>query len=164
MKKFENLKNINIKIVNPDISSPYQVFNHTKKEFKEKEYDAAFCVIDGDVLKDDGSFGEKFRGKGVETILSRPCFELWFLLHYKYTNREFHNCGELISKELKRHIPDYEKSKVYHLKRSFYETLKSTLGKAIGNAKRLELENEKNNKPYGTSTGIYKLIERILTA
>lgn len=162
LKRWEQLKNINVEVINPSISTPYEIFRYAGKELRKREYDAVFCVIDGDVLGSKKEIDKKVGQKRVTAIASRPCFELWFLLHYKYTNREFHNCGELISKELLKFIPDYEKSKRYHSKKSFYAILKTSLERAILNAVRLENENKNNNKPTGTSTDIYKLINQIL--
>ncbi|MCP5053906.1 MAG: RloB domain-containing protein [bacterium] len=162
MKRSEQLKNISVNIINPSISSPFEIFRHAQKELKEKEYDAVFCVIDGDVITGSGEVGKKFSSGKITTIISRPCFELWFLLHHKYTDREFHNCGELISKELLKHIPDYEKSKNYHSKKSFYVLLKPLLGTAGLNARKLESANYKNKKPNGSSTDVYKLLEELL--
>jgi len=151
-----------VEVINPNISTPYEIFRYAGKELRKREYDVVFCVIDGDVLGSKKEIDKKAGQKGVTAIVSRPCFELWFLLHYKYTNREFHDCGELISKELLKFIPDYEKSKRYHSKKSFYAILKTSLETAILNAGRLENENKNNNKPTGTSTDIYKLINQIL--
>jgi hypothetical protein len=162
LKRCEQLKNINVEVINPSISTPYEIFHYAGEELMKREYDAVFCVIGGDVLGNKEDTGKKARRKGVTAIVSRPCFELWFLLHYKYTGREFHNCGELISKELLKFIPDYEKSKRYHAKKSFYIILKASLETAMLNAGRLENENMKNNKPTGTSTDIYKLVKQIL--
>jgi hypothetical protein len=162
LKRLEQLKNINVEIINPTISTPYEIFRYAGKELREREYDKVFCLIDGDVLGNKEEIDKKAGRKGVTAIVSRPCFELWYLLHYKYTDREFHNCGELISKELSKFIPGYEKSKRYHSKKSFYATLKTSLETAILNAGKLENVNIKNNKQTGTSTDIYKLVKQIL--
>lgn len=163
LKRHEKLKNINIKVLNPSRSTPNEIFSYARKELKVREYDAVFCVIDGDVIK-GGDAGKSFAGKGIAAVISGPCFELWFLLHFKYTNREFHNCGELISTELLKYIPDYEKSKDYQSKKSFYAFLRESMETAVSNARKLDAENTKNGKVRGrgTSTGIYKLLVKIL--
>jgi hypothetical protein len=162
LKRWEQLKNINVEIINPNISTPYEIFRYAGKKLREREYDTVFCVIDGDVLGNKNETDKKASRKGVTAIVSRPSFELWYLLHYKYTGKEFHHCWELISKELLKFIPNYEKSKRYHSKKSFYAILKTSLETAILNAGKLESENIKNNKPTGTSTDIYKLVKQIL--
>ncbi|MCP4157077.1 MAG: RloB domain-containing protein, partial [bacterium] len=131
-KRVENLRHVSIKILNPHTSTPAEIIKHIGKELKRKEYDAAFCVIDGDVLP----IGSKPGGKGIDVIISRPCFEIWLLLHFKYTNREFHTCDELISKELKIYIPDYEKSKTYQSKKSFYRLFRDSLSTGSNNARK----------------------------
>ncbi len=39
---------------------------------------------------------------------SMPSIELWFLLHFKYTTKEYVNCKELV-KDLKEFLPEYQK-------------------------------------------------------
>lgn len=162
MKRWENLRNVNVKVINPQVSTPFEILAYARREVKEKEYDAAFCVIDGDVLEHPSTPGMKQRDGKVRVIMTIPCFELWLLLHHKYTNRDFMNCRELITRELKNYWPGYEKSKAYHNKMSFYENLKDIFPKAVYHAKRLEAENQENKKTKGTGTGVYRLIETIL--
>ncbi|MCK4760634.1 MAG: RloB domain-containing protein [Candidatus Aminicenantes bacterium] len=118
----------------------------------------AFCIVDGDALKQ----GDLKQGPKIEFIISTPCFEIWFLLHYKFTAKEFNNCAGLITHELKKYIPDYQKSQNYQKKKNFYEMLKKNLNKAIENAKKLDEENKKSGKLKGTSTEVYKILEKIL--
>jgi len=157
MKRNKRLTNINIEILNPKISIPSGLYKYTKRKQKERQYDKVFWVLDGDVLKQY----DKNPESRIKSIISNPCFEVWFVLHYKYTSKEFYSCDNLINLELKRYIPDYEKSQIYHSKKNFYEILKKNLNDAIYNAKKLDKENKKSGKPKGTSTGIYKIIEEI---
>ena len=157
MKGNERLTNINIEILNPNISTPSGLYKYTKRKQKERQYDRVFCVFDGDVLKQY----DKKPDSHIKSIISNPCFEVWFLLHYKYSAKEFYNCDNLINLELKRYIPDYEKSQIYHSKKNFYKILKQYLNDAISNAKKLDEENKKSGRPKGTSTEIYKIIEEI---
>lgn len=159
MKRIERLININIEIIKSKQSTPSEIIDYTRKKQKEQEYDRAFCVIDGDVLKQT----EIKTGSRLKPIISYPCFEVWLLLHFKYTGKEFYNCDDLINLELKKYIPDYHKSKDYHAKKNFYKMLKENLRTAIENAKKLDRENKKTGKPGGTSSEIYIIIEEIFT-
>jgi hypothetical protein len=48
----------------------------------------------------------------VEIIETMPSLEFWFLLHFQYTTRPFRNAEE-VEKVLKKHIPDYDKSRKF---------------------------------------------------
>ncbi len=159
LKHIERWTHVNIEVMNPRISTPVSIYKYARDMRRFRQYDTVFCIIDGDVLEGNGPSP----GKGIHPVISIPCFELWLLLHFKYTSKDFYHCGELIERELKQYIPDYEKSTKYHNKKKFYELLRTNLDKAIRNAKKLEEENNKVLKIKGSSTQIYKLIEEILS-
>lgn len=48
--------------------------------------------------------------KVAQFVISNPCFEVWFLLHYKYTTHVYLNGAEVL-RDLRSFIPDYEKNK-----------------------------------------------------
>ena len=98
--------------------------------------------------------------KGVEIITSTPTFELWFLLHFCYTTKEFISNNDL-QNDLKKYIEGYAKNN------NTYLDVKEFTKKAIENSKRLEkyqlgrgqaLDSEKCN-PY---TGVYKVVEELI--
>ena len=45
----------------------------------------------------------------INMIFSNPCFELWFLLHFEYTTKQFRGYDEIL-KSLLKHIKDYDKN------------------------------------------------------
>ncbi len=53
---------------------------------------------------------EKPKYKQIKVIFSYPSFELWFLNHFEYSTRRYHNQDELIDR-LKTYIRSYEKQK-----------------------------------------------------
>ena len=75
----------------------------------------------------------------VVTIFNNPCLEYWFLLHYEQTTRYFHKCSSA-EKQLKKHLPDYEKTRKFFTKQNqdIYLRLKSNLKTAILNAQRVQ--------------------------
>jgi hypothetical protein len=77
---------------------------------------------------------------------SMPSIELWFLLHFKYTTKEFTNCSEILV-ELKKYLPEYEKKRTYLEKIEWFKTLINNAGdeQALANAKRLLDLNEREN-------------------
>ena len=48
--------------------------------------------------------------KNVLICESMPAIELWFLLHFVYTTKEFMNCAQVVE-DLKNYLPEYEKKK-----------------------------------------------------
>jgi len=75
------------------------------------EGDGVWCVFDVDentdqILKDTHEHAET---KNIKIALSNPCFELWFLLHYKRVLSQISR--EDASTELKTFIKDYQKNK-----------------------------------------------------
>ena len=55
------------------------------------------------------------QNESISFIVSNPTFEIWFLLHFKYTTKAYLNGNAVIS-ELKKYIPDYKKSMDCYLK------------------------------------------------
>ncbi len=89
------------------------------------------------------------RYKDVEEVLicdSMPSIELWFLLHFKYTTKEFTNCAEILI-DLKKYLPEYEKKRTYLEKIEWFKTLIDNGGdeQALVNARRLLDLNERGN-------------------
>ena len=73
--------------------------------------DKGFIVLDLDCNDNKGRLIERLEN-GTEVarfIVSNPCSELWYLLHYKFTTHVYLNNAELI-RDLRNYIPDYEKN------------------------------------------------------
>ena len=117
------LSTANIRIVGDQCgSSPRNVVGFALSEHrKTKRYNRIFCVFDKDRHPTYNEALDKIRkvklskGASIQAITSVPCFEIWFLLHFKYTSKPFDSSGikgsicEAVLKELKRHLPGYEK-------------------------------------------------------
>ncbi len=94
----------------------------------------------------------------IAFIVSCPCIELWFLLHFGYTSAYMDN-NQVIAK-LKEYYPEYEKN------RDIYSKIFDKTMTAIKNAKKLEkYQIDKGNyiqtvegNPH---TEVYKVIEEI---
>ena len=91
----------------------------------------------------------------IRVVVSMPCFEYWFLLHFENTTRAFHGssggnsaCDQVISK-LRRHWPNYQKND-----RRLFLRLQEHLPGAIEYAKRKRAEG-------ASFTDVWKLVERL---
>ncbi len=149
-------------------TDPISLVEHTIAKVKELSLDLtgddrAFCMFDTDVKPEKNSqISEAIRlakENNIIPIVSAPCVEVWFLLHYRYSTAQYSSNDEVIE-ELKKHCAGYNKS--YDI----YPLIFGNTNKAIINAKRLEkfqLENGRilqtvETNPY---TEVYKIIEEI---
>lgn len=82
-----------------------------KQELSAENGDVAFVVLDLDCDEKKANLIKRLASKSVNSrfIVSNPCFEVWFLLHYKYSTHSYLTGSELIS-DLKAFIPDYDKT------------------------------------------------------
>jgi len=155
--------NYTIKVISKKGTDPINLVKAAKaykKEYELTDNDSIYCVFDADndmkknelIIKAQNM---AYKNK-IKLIVSTPCIELWFLLHYKYTTANL-NTNELI-KILKKYYPTYEKNS------DIYLEIINNIKTAIKNAKNLEkfqldngniLEMVETN-PY---TEVYKIIE-----
>jgi len=118
------LNQANVEIDPNSDSSPTSVVKHALKVIGQNltdSYDRVYCVIDRDTHADFQEaqdqitrYNNRYRDTKIHLIISKPCFEYWLLLHFIYTTKPFgasgdSPCDELISTELKKYIPEYEK-------------------------------------------------------
>ena len=134
-------------------------------DFSAELGDKAYCLIDADfspsknsqILKAD----ELARNYGAQVIVSAPCFEYWFLCHYKASGKKYKSSIELIS-DLEKQISEYSKNAP-----NMYELLKEKTESAIKNAKTMELTHVANGEKIHTvdfspSTEVYYIAEDLI--
>ena len=99
---------------------------------------------------------EQARANAIEIAVSNPCFELWFLLHFKDQTAHIerhkvqHQCGE--------HMPGYQKVPPC-------DTLMPLRDAAIERAIQLDNWHATRDTVGGNpSTGVYRLIQQITDA
>lgn len=112
-------------------SSNYKSVFKKATELLEQGFDKVICLMDMDVIQ---TSEKEIRNYGVQKMKllknskaiileTMPCIEYWFLLHFiEYSGKVYPSCDEVIL-ELKKHIPDYEKSKKYHENNDIYKLL-----------------------------------------
>ena len=163
-----NEKSINVDL-KPEIPQKKKISDQFKyvRELSA-DYDKVFWIIDFDVIKNESLKAKKgtktslqeFKAyydeinkslENVIVIINNPCLEYWILLHYETTSKYYETCVG-VTKQLKKHLPDYNKSQVFYTKQDndIYLRLKSLLSKAITNAERLE-KFDFNNPDSGKS-------------
>ena len=135
----------------------------TSEGIDTNDGDKAFLILDGDIdnskqLQLNNAI-EKAKANNIEVILSVPCFELWYLLHFIYTSRPYASNQQLL-KDLKKHLPDYSKNA------NVFTQIKGYTDVAIANSKKLEqfhIDNGQvlNNVSCNPYTGVHKIVEYI---
>ncbi len=130
-----------------------------KEEADVRTGDMAFVIVDLDNKESKAKEIQQLEAKSrVEKfIVSNPCFEVWYLLHYEYSTRNYMNADVAI-KELRKKYSGYEKTS------DMYPLLKDKMGEAIANAEKLEryhkaeehLHPDVNCNPY---TDVHKLVK-----
>ena len=116
----------------------------SKREYVLTKNDQTFLMFDLDV---EGMLEHLQKLPQATLLVSNPCVELWFLLHYQNVENEI-SSDECLRKLL-IHSPQYEKGALTEDEK---QTLVENMSEAIERAKRLE---EYKNP----STTVYRLIE-----
>lgn len=157
-----------IKQVPGNETDPINLVRQTIRKVRElaldlNDDDKAYCVFDADINKEKNiqiqNAVKLAKDNNIIPIVSIPCVELWFLLHYEYTTAVI-SSDDVIAR-LKRHYTKYEKNC------NIYPYIKDRIDKAINNAKRLEQYQKQNNRvlqsveanPY---TEMYKIVEELI--
>ena len=170
----KSAKNVKVNVIpSKDGTDPMSVVGYAIKQLKITSYDAVICVFDKE--RDAGNH-EKFKQANEEleriakqhkktTIIgagSVPCFELWFLLHFDYSDCPFSCCDEVEQALKKKNgFEQYKKSDEDH-----YQKTRHKIQTAITNATRLYKEAEANNfdRPYTKVHLAVEHLKRLLEA
>lgn len=126
--------------------------------------DRAYCVFDTDIdIGKQREIDEAIRLSEhghFEVILSNPCFEVWFILHFGYTTKLFCSNTEVI-KELQKNMPEYTKNT------DVFEDILPHCKDAVRNVKRLEEYHMNNNNRRGMkrnpSSEVYRIVKLLNT-
>ena len=119
-------------------------------------YDYVLCLIDMDVIEGNHDKMEHYRSLKKDNpkiifVESSPCTEYWFLMHYMPgpSSKEYADY-DAVAQELKKHIPNYEKTEAFFNKTHIYRELKEK-GDMV---KAIELSRELD-KLHATEPEVY---------
>ena len=131
------------------------------EEADERTGDMAFVVVDLDNNEEKAKGIQQLeaRNRVEKFIVSNPCFEVWYLLHYGFSTKSYINADAVI-RELKKHYSEYEKTS------DMYPLLKDKMVNAITNAEKLEEYHKAEKHPHPDSscnpyTDVHKLVKII---
>lgn len=149
----------------PDLDDIVKLANERLKA----GYDYVLCLIDMDVIegnrdKMDHYRAMKKRNPKIIFVESSPCTEYWFLMHYMPgpSSKEYSNYNA-VAQELKKHIPDYDKTEAFFNKTHIYRLLKEKgdIARAIELSRELDTMREKAPEVYKSYSQMYKLFDII---
>jgi len=133
---------------------------------KDRSIDRIYCVFDRDKHTTFNDAIQKLKGKKkIFRSLSIPCFEIWLLLHFIPTSKQFcvagdgSNCEEVI-KELAKFIPGYQKGK-----KDIFAVTKDKIFDAIERAKHLAETQRTSGRSLGDCnplTEVHELVEYLI--
>ena len=113
-----------------------------KEELDEEYGDLKVCFIDVDFPGERESkllrTIELANINNVLLVFSNPCFEIWYLLHFRYSTKQYISNDEVIN-DLKKYIHNYTKSK------DVFDLMYPNLNQALDNSRKLEKYHESNN-------------------
>lgn len=171
--KFYKLNTANIFLIEPSGSAPINVVN-SAIEYAENNsgIDHVMCIFDRDEHSTYQKALDKIKNCKLKpkaksepkfyAITSTPCFEIWLLLHFIFTTKEFCKTGnqsasENLARCLRKYIPEYGKN----IDDLFCRLGDKRLQIAIVHSKKLAAHNKKTNSE-NPETNIYELVERLI--
>ncbi len=164
LKSKLRLRAVQIDVISPSESEPIAVVKRAIAKKKEMAklgipYEKVWCVVDVEIPphKTLNEAWEKARETdGLELILTNPCIEYWFLLHFKKHTAPFNNNADVMN-ELKAVHRSYKKSRIG------FDILYPHTATAIKYSK--EVLEEKSCGEYlrecNPSTHIHKIVEHL---
>ena len=157
------LSNANVHVHSPGASDPPNLVAYALNQLRKGDYDRAFCVFDRDIhagfqaaLQQIAQCAEGQEGT-LEEIVSWPCFEVWVLLHFVMTTKDFapgggHSACEQVIRDITTHFPGYTKAS-----KEIFEALEDRLQAALTHAERLVAHNLDTGAE-NPATGVHKLV------
>ena len=132
-------------------------------------YDYVLCLIDMDVIEGNRDKMEHYRALKNDNpqiifVESSPCTEYWFLMHFMPgpSSKEYANY-DAVAQELKKHIPNYDKTEAFFNKTHIYRELKEKgdMERAIGLSRELDELRAKEPEVYKSYSQMYRLFDII---
>ena len=167
LKAAHRLSSANIEIA-PLGKDPLSVVTHAISELERDDtLTRAYCVFDrdghatyGDAIRKAGDHKLGKNGR-LKLAVSVPCFEVWPLLHFRYTTQPIegagnHSPGDRTLSLVQQEMPDYSKCD-----RAIFEKLSPKLKDALQRAKKLATHNAKSASD-NPATEVHCLVQYLI--
>jgi len=150
-----------ITVVNRAIALRKERKQIAKKSLTKTEYEVIYCVVDVDTHETLDQAIDKARGNEICVILSNPCFEYWYILHFRKTSAPF-SSSQNVKSALRREHSAYSESDT-----TIFNVVYPKTSDAIKHSK--EVLNEQHNdaedlRDCNPSTHVHKIVEYLHTA
>ena len=150
-----------INVVNRAISLREDRKIIANKSLTKAEYEIIYCVFDVDTHETLDQAIDKARGNEICVILSNPCFEYWYILHFRKTSAPF-SSSQNVKSALRREHSAYSESDT-----TIFNVVYPKTSDAIKHSK--EVLNEQHNdaediRDCNPSTHVHKIVEYLHTA
>ena len=161
-----------IRVAPNDGCSPNRIVEHALSLYDEDAvsgdaFDQVYCVFDRDRHTTFNDALQRTKdltsaGKPFVAITSNPCFEVWFLLHFQYSDQPFHSAGkksvgdQVVS--VLKSMPGF--AKYGKGQKGVYGQLKEKMADAFTNAERLR-KHGKAMKSDNPATNVDELVKAI---
>lgn len=162
---FLRLSRVQIHVVETDDTKSAAIYVLERlKKVSFEEGDERWMVLDTDHCIEPNHFPSFIQAlteaqqAGIKIALSKPCFELWLLLHHVDENavKALRNAAET-EVRLREVLGEYNKC---NLKPEHYPL--ASIAAAIGRAERLDAQVQGGNRPAENTTRVYHLLKAIL--
>ena len=153
-----------ITVVNSAIELREERKQIASKSLTKPAYEVVYCVIDVEAPQPHGSLTDaviKAKDNKVEIILSNPCFEYWYLLHFRKTSAPF-NTSQDAKSALRQEHPTYSESDT-----TIFNVVYPKTSDAIKHSKEVlkEQHNDAEDlRDCNPSTHVHKIVEYLHTA
>lgn len=142
------------------------------EDYVKRETDYVVCLVDMDRLlrvPAEMATYQKLKKKSSRNVIwieTNPCTEFWFLLHFlpQISTKRYETCEDVLL-DLRRYMPDYEKTAHYFRKNNLYNYLTEhgDLRRAIGYAEELTRLSEATPEDRIAYSQMHKVFELILS-
>ncbi|MBC8470047.1 MAG: RloB domain-containing protein [Planctomycetes bacterium] len=130
-----------------------------RKSLTKVEYEVVYCVIDVEAPIPHESLAraiDKARGNKLDVILSNPCFEYWYVLHFRKTSAPF-SSSRNVKSTLRQIHPAYSESDT-----TIFNVVYPKTSDAIKHSKEVLKEQHNNAEDLrncNPSTHVHKIVE-----
>ncbi len=148
-----------ITVVNSAIDLREQRKRKAKKSLTKAEYEIIYCVFDVEAPTPHGSLTGAVgmaHAHNLEVILSNPCFEYWYILHFRKTSAPF-SSSQNVKSALRREHSAYSESDT-----TIFNVVYPKTSDAIKHSKEVLKEQHNDSEDLSDcnpSTHVHKIVE-----
>ena len=164
LRRHHDLSSLNVAILAARRSDPLAIVHFAEQKANLESYNRIYCVFDLDRLANVDRALKKIAtldagGSGRwYAVTSMPCFEIWVLLHFKYTSSPYSSAGgrsacDNVVAHVRQHLPNYAKGD-----QTVYDQIKDRTGNAVTNAERLAVHNSGAGS-HNPATRVHELVD-----